>query len=106
MLACNMLFAQTAGITGTVTDPMTAGDLTGTSYKTSERLIQGYKSGDKRLTNDFYMVPGYLNQKGGFTFSTRYRMCEYNFVDYRDVPDDETALNPPSSTSAPVKNPK
>jgi starch-binding outer membrane protein, SusD/RagB family len=30
----------------------------------------------------------------------------YNFVDYWDVPDDETVLNPPSSTSAPVKNPK
>jgi len=30
----------------------------------------------------------------------------YNFIDYWDVPDDETVLNPPSSTSAPVKNPK
>gem|GEM_PF-2822388 len=30
----------------------------------------------------------------------------YNFLDYWDVPDDETSLNPPSATSAPVKNPK
>ena len=30
----------------------------------------------------------------------------YNFLDYWDVPDDETALNIPSATSAPVKNPK
>ena len=30
----------------------------------------------------------------------------YNFQDYWDVPDDETSLNPPSATSAPVKNPK
>lgn len=29
----------------------------------------------------------------------------YNFPDYWDVPDDETSLNPPSSTSAPVKKP-
>lgn len=29
-----------------------------------------------------------------------------NFSDYWDVPDDETSLNPPSATSAPVKNPK
>ena len=30
----------------------------------------------------------------------------YNFLDYWDVPDDEVSLNPPSATSAPVKNPK
>lgn len=29
----------------------------------------------------------------------------YNFMDYWDVPADETTLNPPSSTSAPVLNP-
>ncbi|MEP7110112.1 MAG: RagB/SusD family nutrient uptake outer membrane protein [Ferruginibacter sp.] len=29
----------------------------------------------------------------------------YNFLDYRDVPDDETALNPPAAGSSPVKNP-
>ena len=30
----------------------------------------------------------------------------YNFPDYWDVPDDETSLNPPSTTSAAVINPK
>ncbi|MES2773911.1 MAG: RagB/SusD family nutrient uptake outer membrane protein [Bacteroidota bacterium] len=29
----------------------------------------------------------------------------YNFLDYWDVPDDESALNPPATGSAPVKNP-
>jgi hypothetical protein len=31
---------------------------------------------------------------------------DYNFMDYWDVPADETDKNPPSSDSAPVKNPK
>lgn len=31
---------------------------------------------------------------------------EYNYLDYWDVPDNELAYNPPSATSAPVKNPK
>jgi hypothetical protein len=29
----------------------------------------------------------------------------YNFLDYWDIPADETVLNPPSSGSAPVINP-
>ena len=29
----------------------------------------------------------------------------YNFLDYWDVPADETALNPPSASSVPTKNP-
>ena len=31
---------------------------------------------------------------------------QYYSLDYWDVPDDEVSLNPPSATSAPVKNPK
>jgi hypothetical protein len=31
---------------------------------------------------------------------------QYGFLDYWDVPDNELAYNPPSATSAPVKNPK
>ncbi|MBS1488986.1 MAG: RagB/SusD family nutrient uptake outer membrane protein [Bacteroidetes bacterium] len=31
---------------------------------------------------------------------------DYSFMDYWDVPADETVLNPPSGSSAPVKNPK
>jgi len=30
----------------------------------------------------------------------------YNYLDYWDVPDNDVVLNPPSSTSAPVKNPR
>jgi hypothetical protein len=55
---------------------MTTGDPTSTTYKMSERLIQEYKTGDKRLTNNFSQVTAYLNQKGGFTFSTRYRLLD------------------------------
>jgi starch-binding outer membrane protein, SusD/RagB family len=31
---------------------------------------------------------------------------EYGFLDYWDVPDDETSVNPPATGSAPVKNPR
>ncbi len=31
---------------------------------------------------------------------------DYDYLDYWDVPDNELAYNPPSATSAPVKNPK
>jgi hypothetical protein len=55
---------------------MTTGDPTSTTYKISERLIQEYKTGDKRLANNFSKVTAYLNQKGGFTFSTRYRLLD------------------------------
>ena len=55
---------------------MTTGDPTSTTYKMSERLIQEYKTGDKRLANNFSQVTAYLNQKGGFTFSTRYRLLD------------------------------
>ncbi|MBO9202498.1 MULTISPECIES: RagB/SusD family nutrient uptake outer membrane protein [Niastella] len=55
---------------------MTTGDPTSTTYKISERLIQEYKTGDQRLANNFSKVTAYLNQKGGFTFSTRYRLLD------------------------------
>jgi hypothetical protein len=55
---------------------MTTGDPTSTTYKISERLIQEYNTGDKRLANNFSQVTAYLNQKGGFTFSTRYRLLD------------------------------
>ncbi len=55
---------------------LTVGDPTSTTYKISERLIQEYKSGDKRLSNNFTSLITYLNQKGGFTFSTRYRLLD------------------------------
>ncbi|OQP57143.1 hypothetical protein A3860_11305 [Niastella vici] len=55
---------------------MTIGDPTSTTYKITERLIQEYKTGDKRLANNFSQVTAYLNQKGGFTFSTRYKLLD------------------------------
>lgn len=55
---------------------LTTGNPTSTTYKISERLIQEYKTGDKRLSNNFLQVSTYLNQKGGFTFSTRYRLLD------------------------------
>lgn len=55
---------------------MTIGDPTSTTYKITERLIQEYKTGDKRMANNFSQVTPYLNQKGGFTFSTRYKLLD------------------------------
>lgn len=55
---------------------LATGDPTNTTYKISERLVQEYKAGDKRLANNFTSAVTYLNQKGGFTFSTRYRLLD------------------------------
>jgi len=62
--------------TGGSVAALTTGNPTSTTYKISERLIQEYKTGDKRMSNDFQLVPTYLNQKGGITFSTRYRLLD------------------------------
>jgi hypothetical protein len=55
---------------------LTTGNPSSTTYKISERLIQDYPTGDKRLANNFGITPTYLNQKGGFTYSTRYRLID------------------------------
>ncbi|MBC7888927.1 MAG: RagB/SusD family nutrient uptake outer membrane protein [Ferruginibacter sp.] len=62
--------------TGGSEAPLTTGDPTSTTYKISERLVQEYKTGDKRLSNNFTSLVTYLNQKGGITFSTRYRLLD------------------------------
>jgi hypothetical protein len=62
--------------TGGTPAALSTGDPTGTTYKISERLIQEYNTGDKRLSNNFIQTATYLNQKGGFTFSTRFRMLD------------------------------
>ncbi|HTE11872.1 MAG TPA: RagB/SusD family nutrient uptake outer membrane protein [Chitinophagaceae bacterium] len=62
--------------TGGSVAALTTGNPGSTTYKISERLIQDYPAGDKRLANDFITAPTYLNQKGGFTFSTRYRLLD------------------------------
>ncbi|MEX6689265.1 hypothetical protein QTN47_17280 [Danxiaibacter flavus] len=54
---------------------MTTGNPNNTTFKISERLIQDYKTGDKRLDNNFSLKT-YLNQVGGFTFSTRYALVD------------------------------
>jgi hypothetical protein len=55
-----------------------------TSFKISERLIQEYKTGDKRLATNF-AVNQYTNQVGGFTFSTRWQLLDANGVNKGDV---------------------
>ncbi|MGI4805708.1 MAG: hypothetical protein ACRYFL_13135 [Janthinobacterium lividum] len=47
-----------------------------TTFKISERLIQNYNPADKRLANNFVQVTPYLNQVGGFTFSTRWQLID------------------------------
>ena len=46
------------------------------TFKISERLIQNFQAGDKRFTNNFLQVTPYLNQVGGFTFSTRWQLVD------------------------------
>lgn len=46
------------------------------TFKISERLIQNYDPADKRLANNFTQVTPYLNQVGGFTFSTRWQLVD------------------------------
>ena len=62
--------------TGGSVAALTTGNPASTTYKISERLIQDYPAGDKRMANDFITVSTYLNQKGGFTFGTRYRLLD------------------------------
>ena len=69
--AGNFLSATTGSVSA-----LTTGNPTSTTYKISERLIQEYKTGDKRLDSNFIKVSAYLNQNGGFTFSTRYRLLD------------------------------
>ncbi|GAC1388180.1 MAG: hypothetical protein NVSMB45_17970 [Ginsengibacter sp.] len=45
----------------------------GSTFVISERFIQEYYTGDKRLANNFSLVTR-LNSTGGYTFSTRYRL--------------------------------
>lgn len=103
--------ANLAAVSGVVTDPALA-------YEELRR--------ERRVALIFRNVALYdarrwgvlddITQGGGRTKSVVLRPSDgtintnatinYNFLDYWDVPDDETSLNPPSATSAPVKNPK
>ncbi|MGI4022034.1 MAG: hypothetical protein ACRYFA_11045 [Janthinobacterium lividum] len=46
------------------------------TFKISERLIQNFNAADKRLANNFTQVTPYLNQVGGFTYSTRWQLVD------------------------------
>ncbi|OKS85946.1 hypothetical protein RG47T_1393 [Mucilaginibacter polytrichastri] len=59
---------------GTVAS-LSAGDPASTTFKISERLVQEFKTGDKRFTNNFASSP-YINQVGGFTFSSRWKLYD------------------------------
>lgn len=59
------------------------GDPNTKTYTISERVIQDYKTGDKRFENNFAIQKDdagrpkpYLNQVGGFTFSTRWALLD------------------------------
>lgn len=67
----NGFFSTTGGSVAA----MTTGE--GSTFSISERLIQEYKTGDKRLANNFTMRDDpQLNQTGGFTFSTRWYLAD------------------------------
>ena len=53
---------------------VTAGNPTVTTFTISERLIQDIKPGDKRMAENFLQVDPFLNQVGGFTFGTRWKL--------------------------------
>ena len=59
---------------------MTTGLPKSSTFKVSERLIQEYEPGDKRLAVNF-ATNKYINQVGGFTFSTRWQLLDANGVD-------------------------
>lgn len=72
---------------------MTTGLSKSATFKISERLVQEYKPTDKRLANNFTMNQ-YLNQVGGFTFSTRWQLVNMgNGVAGASVLSDKTPGN-------------
>jgi hypothetical protein len=68
----NGFFSATGGSVAA----LTTGPPKSTTFKISERFIQSYQPGDKRLSNNFIAVTPYLNQVGGFTFSTRWQLVD------------------------------
>ncbi|GGH13903.1 RagB/SusD family nutrient uptake outer membrane protein [Mucilaginibacter phyllosphaerae] len=68
----NGFFSATGGSVAA----LSTGTPKSSTFKISERLIQSYQSGDKRLSNNFNAVTPYLNQVGGFTFSTRWQLVD------------------------------
>ncbi len=66
--ATNGILSTTGNVVAMATGPTS-------TFRISERLIQEYKTGDKRLANNFSLTSSpRLDQTGGITFSTRYRL--------------------------------
>lgn len=76
----NVFTARTTAINGFIsTTGNVAAMSTGNTatFRISERLIQEYKTGDKRLANNFSVRSSPLfDQTGGVTFSTRYALID------------------------------
>ncbi|RYY27224.1 MAG: hypothetical protein EOP41_04070 [Sphingobacteriaceae bacterium] len=68
----NGFFSATGGSVAA----LSSGQPKSSTFKISERLIQNYDPADKRLANNFTQVTPYLNQVGGFTFSTRWQLID------------------------------
>ncbi len=68
----NGFFSATGGSVAA----LSTGPPKSSTFKISERLIQNYDAADKRLANNFIQVTPYLNQVGGFTFSTRWQLVD------------------------------
>ncbi|MEO7211514.1 RagB/SusD family nutrient uptake outer membrane protein [Mucilaginibacter sp.] len=68
----NGFFSATGGSVAA----LTTGPPKSSTFKISERFIQSYQAGDKRLSNNFTAITPYLNQVGGFTFSTRWQLVD------------------------------
>lgn len=68
----NGFFSSTGGSVAA----LTTGPPKSSTFKISERFIQSYQNGDKRLSNNFTAITPYLNQVGGFTFSTRWQLVD------------------------------
>ncbi len=67
--AANPFFSLTGGATVLTT----VGDNSASNFKISERLIQEYKAGDNRMSENFARQQ-YLNSVGGLLSSTRYQL--------------------------------
>lgn len=65
--AANSLFSPTGGTVAS----LTSNPNTSSTFKISERFIQSYNTGDKRLTNNFNTATTYKNN---YIYTTRYSM--------------------------------
>ncbi|MFD2932825.1 RagB/SusD family nutrient uptake outer membrane protein [Spirosoma flavum] len=67
--ASNSFFSPTGGTVAS----LATGSNTSTTFRISERLIQNFNAGDKRLTNNFSTVSTYKNN---YIYTTRYSLVD------------------------------